>query len=114
MGNAILEEILNKYFKSKNIISYSLCLQWQSCAKSMAYLFYRWFMALFFVGVVIVSMWPDPNDEYSYWLYLIYMTNWGIWMCMMTNLMGAILVTIWHYHPEYAGKISIISLKQFE
>lgn len=79
--------------------------QWQSCAKSMAYLFYRWFMALFFVGVVIVSMWPDPNDEYSYWLYLIYMTNWGIWMCMMTNLMGAILVTIWHYHPEYADKL---------
>ncbi|KAH8410023.1 hypothetical protein KR009_004262, partial [Drosophila setifemur] len=78
--------------------------QWQTCTKSMAYLFYRWFMALFFMGVVIQSMWPDPDDEYSYWLYFIYMTNWGIWMCMLTNLLGAILVTVWHYHPEYAGK----------
>jgi len=70
----------------------------------MAYLFYRWFMALFFVVVVIISMWPEENDDSSYWLYFIYMTNWGIWMCMLTNLLGAILVTIWHYHPEYAGK----------
>ncbi|KAH8293273.1 hypothetical protein KR018_006723, partial [Drosophila ironensis] len=79
--------------------------QWQTCTKSIAYLFYRWFMALFFMGVVIESMWPDPDDEYSYWLYFIYMTNWGIWMCMLTNLLGAILVTVWHYHPEYADKL---------
>lgn len=79
-------------------------LQWQSCTKSMAYLFYRWFMALFFVVVVIISMWPEADDASSYWLYFIYMTNWGIWMCMLTNALGAILVTIWHYHPEYAGE----------
>ncbi|EDW52215.1 protein rolling stone [Drosophila sechellia] len=79
--------------------------QWQSCTKSMAYLFYRWFMALFFVVVVIISMWPEADDESSYWLYFIYMTNWGIWMCMLTNVLGAVLVTIWHYHPEYADKL---------
>ncbi|XP_062127035.1 protein rolling stone [Drosophila sulfurigaster albostrigata] len=79
--------------------------QWQTCTKSMAYLFYRWFMALFFIGVVIESMWPQADDETSYWLYFIYMTNWGIWMCMLTNLLGAILVTIWHYHPEYSDKL---------
>ncbi|XP_034667925.1 protein rolling stone [Drosophila subobscura] len=79
--------------------------QWQTCTKSITYLFYRWFMALFFVGVVIESMWPLADDETSYWLYFIYMTNWGIWMCMLTNLLGAILVTIWHYHPEYADKL---------
>ncbi|EDW76201.1 uncharacterized protein Dwil_GK14787 [Drosophila willistoni] len=79
--------------------------QWQTCTKSMTYLFYRWFMALFFVAVVIESMWPVKDDESSYWLYFIYMTNWGIWMCMLTNLLGAILVTIWHYHPEYADKL---------
>ncbi|EDW88600.1 protein rolling stone [Drosophila yakuba] len=79
--------------------------QWQSCTKSMAYLFYRWFMALFFVVVVIISMWPEADDQSSYWLYFIYMTNWGIWMCMLTNVLGAVLVTIWHYHPEYADKL---------
>ncbi|EDV94060.1 protein rolling stone [Drosophila grimshawi] len=79
--------------------------QWQTCTKSIAYLFYRWLMALFFIGVVIESMWPSADHEYSYWIYFIYMTNWGIWMCMLTNLLGAILVTIWHYHPEYADKL---------
>ncbi|KAH8255521.1 hypothetical protein KR038_004957, partial [Drosophila bunnanda] len=79
--------------------------QWQTRSKSMAYLFYRWFMALFFVAVVITSMWPEADDESSYWLYFIYMTNWGIWMCMLTNLLGAVLVTVWHYHPESADKL---------
>ncbi|XP_034474142.1 protein rolling stone [Drosophila innubila] len=79
--------------------------QWQTCTKSMTYLIYRWFMALFFIGVVIESMWPQADDESSYWLYFIYMTNWGIWMCMLTNLLGAILVSIWHHHPEYADKL---------
>ncbi|KAH8245073.1 hypothetical protein KR032_004429, partial [Drosophila birchii] len=79
--------------------------QWQTCSKSMAYLFYRWFMALFFVVAVITSMWPEADDESSYWLYFIYMTNWGIWMCMLTNLLGAVLVTVWHYHPEKADKL---------
>lgn len=77
----------------------------------MAYLFYRWFMALFFVVVVITSMWPDADDESSYWLYFIYMTNWGIWMCMLTNLLGAVLVTVWHYHPEYAGELYLTTLE---
>ncbi|XP_017860353.1 PREDICTED: protein rolling stone isoform X1 [Drosophila arizonae] len=79
--------------------------QWQTCTKSMVYLLYRWFMALFFIAVVIKSMWPRSDDESSYWLYFIYMTNWGIWMCMLTNLLGAVLVTIWHHHPEYADKL---------
>ncbi|KAL7739157.1 hypothetical protein ACLKA6_010380 [Drosophila palustris] len=79
--------------------------QWQTCTKSRTYLLYRWFIALFFIGVVIESMWPQTDDESSYWLYFIYMTNWGIWMCMLTNLLGAILVTIWHYHPEYSDKL---------
>ncbi|XP_030377590.1 protein rolling stone [Scaptodrosophila lebanonensis] len=79
--------------------------QWQTCTKSIAYLVYRWFMALFFLGVVIESMLPVATDKGSYWLYCIYMTNWGIWLCMLTNMLGAILVTIWHYHPEYADKL---------
>lgn len=60
-------------------------------------------MALFFTAVVIESM-VDPDEGSNFWLYFIYMTNWGIMMCMITNVYAAILVTIWHFHPEYAGE----------
>ncbi|XP_037958319.1 protein rolling stone [Teleopsis dalmanni] len=78
--------------------------QWQNCSKSNAYLIYRWFIAIFFIGVVLESM-INQEDQGSFWLYFIYMTNWGIILCMLTNLLGAILVTTWHYHPEYADKL---------
>lgn len=36
--------------------------------------------------------------------YFIYLTNWGITLCMITTVLGAILVAVWYYHPEYSGK----------
>ncbi|KAI8119300.1 Protein rolling stone, partial [Lucilia cuprina] len=87
--------------------------QWQNRTKSIVYLIYRWFLALFFTAVVIESMIdPDPDENPNFWLYFIYMTNWGIMLCMITNVYAAILVTIWHFHPEYADKLlNLESLK---
>lgn len=79
-------------------------LQWQSRTKSIVYLIYRWLIALFFTAVVIDSMLEkEEGSSTNFWLYFIYLTNWGVMLCMFTNLLGAILVTTWHFHPEYAG-----------
>lgn len=36
--------------------------------------------------------------------YFIYLTNWGITLCMITTILGAILVAVWYFHPEYSGE----------
>ncbi|XP_053957633.1 protein rolling stone [Anastrepha ludens] len=80
--------------------------QWQSRTKSVAYLIYRWLIALFFTAVVIDSMLEkEEGSSTNFWLYFIYLTNWGVMLCMFTNILGAILVTTWHFHPEYADKL---------
>ncbi|CAD6996699.1 unnamed protein product [Ceratitis capitata] len=80
--------------------------QWQSRTKSVAYLIYRWLIALFFTAVVIDSMLEkEEGSSFNFWLYFIYLTNWGVMLCMFTNILGAILVTTWHFHPEYADKL---------
>ncbi|XP_036320866.1 protein rolling stone isoform X3 [Rhagoletis pomonella] len=84
--------------------------QWQSRTKSVAYLIYRWLIALFFIAVVIDSMLEkEEGSSTNFWLYFIYLTNWGVMFCMLTNVMGAILVTTWHFHPEYAAAESSLN-----
>ncbi|XP_075151374.1 protein rolling stone [Haematobia irritans] len=78
--------------------------QWQNRTKSILYLIYRSFLAAFFIAVVIDSM-IDHYQYASFGLYFIYMTNWGILLCMITNVYALILVLIWHYRPEYADKL---------
>ncbi|XP_073823059.1 protein rolling stone [Musca autumnalis] len=78
--------------------------QWQNRTRSILYLIYRLFLAGFFIAVVIDSM-IDHYNNASFGLYFIYMTNWGILMCMITNVYAAILVLIWHYRPDYADKL---------
>lgn len=43
--------------------------------------------------------------------YFIYLTNWGITLCMITTVLGAILVAVWYYHPEYSGKFICIRVE---
>uniref|UniRef100_A0A182NUY7 Uncharacterized protein n=1 Tax=Anopheles dirus TaxID=7168 RepID=A0A182NUY7_9DIPT len=79
--------------------------QWQTRTKSIFFLLYRLALAIFFTGVVINSMVVAvERDEFS--KYFIYLTHWGILLCMGTTLMGAVLVMIWYFHPEYSGKLT--------
>ncbi|XP_055903213.1 protein rolling stone [Eupeodes corollae] len=75
--------------------------QWQSRSKSVIYLIYRWIIGLFFVGVVIESILFGGSGYH----FFIFLTNWGILMCMFTNLLGAVLVSIYHFHPEYEDRL---------
>lgn len=75
--------------------------QWQTRTKSITYLIYRWLISIFFIAVVIYSMVTGMH----YGMYFIYLTNWGIMMCMLTNALGAILVSIWYLHPEFADRV---------
>ena len=79
--------------------------QWQTRTKSIFFLLYRLALAIFFTGVVINSVVVAvERGEFS--KYFIYLTHWGILLCMGTTIMGAILVMVWHFHPEYSGKPS--------
>lgn len=52
-------------------------------------------------------------DGFSNGLYFIYLTNWGIMLCMVTTMLGAILVCTWYLHPEFAGKWGLSLLFSF-
>lgn len=80
-----------------------IIVQWQSRTKSIYYLIYRWLVAAFFVTCVTVSM-SHIASWYDLGMYFIYLTDWGIWTCMITGAFGAVLVTVWYFHPEFAGK----------
>lgn len=75
--------------------------QWQNKSKSIPYLTYRWIIGMFFVVVVAETLINGDANAY----YFIYLTHWGILMCMFTNLLGALLVTIYHIHPEYEERL---------
>ncbi|CAD7085572.1 unnamed protein product [Hermetia illucens] len=75
--------------------------QWQTRTKSFIFLLYRCFIAAFYLAVVIYSM----IDGFSNGLYFIYLTNWGIMLCMVTTMLGAILVCTWYLHPEFADRV---------
>ncbi|XP_055593397.1 protein rolling stone [Uranotaenia lowii] len=78
--------------------------QWQSRTKSTLFLLYRLGLALFYSAVVINSLVESSlNDTLG--KYFIYLTHWGILMCMATTVMGAALVTRWYFQPAYSEKI---------
>jgi len=78
--------------------------QWQLQPKNVFYLLWRIAISVFFVAAVIQSMVYLTRDDFRF--YFIYLTNWGILLCMITSVYGAILVTYWHFHSNYADKIS--------
>ncbi|XP_059616897.1 protein rolling stone-like [Phlebotomus argentipes] len=80
--------------------------QWQRRNKSGLYLVYRWLIAALFIAAVAVSM--SGNATASDWgFYFIYLTNWGIVACMVTTTMGAILVSLWHFHPQFSARVEV-------
>lgn len=78
--------------------------QWQSRSKNNFYLLYRWLVAVFVVFVVCVAIY-DHLQKYRFELFFIYLTHQGVIINMIVGIMGAILVTMWHYHADFKGKI---------
>lgn len=76
--------------------------QWQTRSKSHVYLAYRIFVAIFTIAVVINSLMNHVNNH-AFSLFFIYLTHWGIMINMVVGIFGAVLVSMWHFHPEYAG-----------
>lgn len=68
--------------------------QWQSCERSWLFLLYRWIWALFFIAVFLACL----ILQFCEGKYFIFLTNWGIILCMITQLLAAILVTRWHFN----------------
>ncbi|XP_017060586.1 protein rolling stone [Drosophila ficusphila] len=70
--------------------------QWQSKAKSIVFLGYRWILGTFFgVGVVSYTILYYRRGN-----VFIFLTNWGFFLCGIVSISGAILVTVYHIKPE--------------
>lgn len=78
--------------------------QWQSRSKNCFYLTYRWLVAIF-VTVSVIIAFNNHMHKYSFGFFFIYLTHWGILINMIVGVYGAILVTIWHCHTDFKGKI---------
>jgi len=78
--------------------------QWQLQSKNVFYLIWRIILGTFFLAAVIQSMASLSTEDFRF--YFIYLTNWGIILCMIASVYGAVLVTYWHFHRSYADEIS--------
>ncbi|XP_055316728.1 protein rolling stone-like [Sitodiplosis mosellana] len=74
--------------------------QWQPKSKNTFYFFYRWVVAAIFVAMVIISLYSHLQ-EFSFDLFFIYLTHWGIILNMIVGIYGTALVSIWYFHTEY-------------
>lgn len=76
--------------------------QWQSRSRNNYYMLYRWLVATFVTFVVLYSF-IDSILKHFVGYFFIYFTHWGILINMVVGLMGAILVTVWHFHDDFHG-----------
>lgn len=75
--------------------------QWQSSNKSVVYVMYRWFIALFFIFSVATSIiYAILRNQVL--VYFIYLTNWNLNMTMVMTCMSA-----WHATLFYKEKIEL-------
>lgn len=69
--------------------------QWQKSEKSVIFLIYRWIIAVYFIGIVSYS-WSRSIYFGTFKFWFIYMTSWGIFLCMLTTIYAAVLTTLYH------------------
>lgn len=83
--------------------------QWQRAeGVSVIYLVYRWMFALFFLCVLIYSLYKtsqDPFDKYPLAKWPIYLTHWGYTLCTIQAFIGAGLVTQRYIKEKTTGFI---------
>lgn len=77
--------------------------EWQSKSKNYIYLIYRCAVGVFVIVVVAITLVGHLNANRAFGLYFIYLTNWGLLLNMIVGVLGAVLVTIWHFWPMYHG-----------
>ena len=82
-----------KVFFSFHFLFFFFIFQWQRSERSWLFLIYRWLWAIFFVTVFISCL----ILQFAEGKYFIFLTNWGIILCMLTQLLAVILVTRWHF-----------------
>lgn len=70
--------------------------QWQSGNKSIGFLIFRWFLALFFIGGLSYA-WINTAQAGEFGFWFIYMTNWGLLICTISTIYAAILTTLHHF-----------------
>lgn len=87
--------------------------QWQRTSKSNNYLIYRWLVAAFVIAVEIIALYFHLQKR-DISLFFIYLTRWGITINMIVGILGAILVTIWHYHADFNGTFLCIFLTIYQ
>lgn len=69
--------------------------QWQSGNKSLKFLIFRWILAAYFIATVAFS-WQRALSRNAFGTWWIYMTDWGILLCMISTTYGAVLTTRHH------------------
>lgn len=79
--------------------------QWQSRSQSLCYLLYRWIWAIVAVTSVVVSF-VSHIEHYSFGLFFIYLTHWGILVNAIVAIYGTVLVTCWHFYGDFRGMCS--------
>lgn len=69
--------------------------QWQKDRKSQNFLTFRWTLSALFIVIVFLS-WVRALCSGSFGVWWIYMTDWGILLCMISTLIGALMTTLYH------------------
>lgn len=78
--------------------------QWQSRSRSPLYLLYRWVIAVFLAAVVGIAL-NSYVQKSKFGLFFIYYSNWANLLSMAVGVLGAVLVTIWHFEDGFKGKL---------
>lgn len=84
--------------------------QWQGGEKSLIFLIYRWTIAAFFIGIVAYS-WTNSINYGTFKFWFIYLTSWGIFLCMITTTFAAVITTL--YHIGYNSKLATYKVYWF-
>lgn len=81
--------------------------QWQQKTHNIWFLVYRWALAIFFTGSLMFAL-INHTMKFStekFWYFFIYLTNWGLVLCTVCTLYGAILTTIWHFNKKLRAQL---------
>ena len=76
--------------------SYEFWLQWQTSEKSLKYLIYRWFVAVFFVLSLASSITSNLSQGF-FSVYFIYITHLNLVATVVMSLLSACLASIYFY-----------------
>lgn len=65
---------------------------------------YRILVAFFATFVVIETIVVHILRYGSFTKYFIFVSHWGLAINMITSILGGIVVALWYFKPNYAGK----------